>query len=919
MRVSHAIWAVLLGSRTVASSASADQTPKDVVRGAYIVELDSDADGPDSLYQALASDDRIAVDHLRDLRSSIFNAASFQVRDAATDDGHDAERFMEKVRAKRNVRNVWPVRTVYINKEVSKPSQIYSPVSRRHESRDVGEISNTTTFAPHIQTQIDKLRAEGYTGNGVRVAVVDSGVDYTHPALGGCFGPGCLVEGGYDFSGDDLNPETGIPASPDDDPYDYCMGHGTHVAGIVAAQAKDNELGFSGGAPGVKLLAYRVWGCGGGSTNELMIAGFNRAFEDGADIITCSNGYQSGWAQEAISVAVARIVEAGVPVLVSEGNDGNSGLFNALTPAVGAGVGGTGAVQNQVQPIFETAASFTVGDASTNATESQEFGFVAGEPLFTEDNLSLALHNLGTDACDPLPDDTPDLSGKLILLEVPDSRVTRCYPIDQATNILAKGGRYVLYYARDNTTVDEQFLYVDGIRGVGTVPPYRGSAWNDLLAQGTKITVSLPNLNTTSAVNMTTSSSFYYEEVESNVNGGRISDFTSWGPSWELSLSPQWLAPGGQIPGLYPVVMGAYKIMSGTSMAAPHVASIYALIKEARGSSDPKTIRSLLSSTAKPQAPLGSANNTGGLVASVAQQGAGLVQAYDAAHSTIILDIDGIALNDTDNFVGTHTFSIKNTGASDVTFDVGHAKAVTMYTFQEGSNGALLASNREADAWAELAFSTDKVVVPAGGSSNVTVTVTPPEGLNDTLVPIYSGYVTLKSDDQSLVLPYLGMVGSLVSTPVLDARNVYLANYNTPAESNKTYTIPRPDPSAFINTNRGDQATTPNVAIHPTVGTAQLRIDILGLTSGGNSTGLPTTPFFDRFESIGTLPGYPVPYTSNENRAAFFKGLMADGTVLPEGTYQLAISGLRVFGNASSADDWDTVQTVPFNLKYSVQ
>jgi hypothetical protein len=92
------------------------------------------------------------------------------------------------------------------------------------------------------------------------------------------------------------------------------------------------------------------------------------------------------------------------------------------------------------------------------------------------------------------------------------------------------------------STVDEQFLYVDGIRGVGTVPPYRGEAWNALLAQGTKITVSLPNLNNISAVNQTTSSTFYYEEVESNEKGGRISDFTTWGPSWELSLSPQYLA-----------------------------------------------------------------------------------------------------------------------------------------------------------------------------------------------------------------------------------------------------------------------------------------------------------------------------------------------------------------------------------------
>ncbi|KAI7782653.1 hypothetical protein LA080_012989 [Diaporthe eres] len=141
-------------------------------------------------------------------------------------------------------------------------------------------------------------------------------------------------------------------------------------------------------------------------------------------------------------------------------------------------------------------------------------------------------------------------------------------------------------------------------------------------------------------------------------------------------------------------------------------------------------------------------------------------------------------------------------------------------------------------------------------------------------------------------------------------------------ETNRTYTIAKPDPEGFINTDRGDQSTVPNVAIQPTVGTAQLRIDILALSSAGNSTGLATTPFFDRFESVesvGTLPGYPVPYAPNENRAALFKGRTADGKVLPEGAYQLAVSGLRVFGNASSAEDWDTVKRVPFNVRYNAE
>ncbi|KAF6804357.1 peptidase [Colletotrichum musicola] len=72
-------------------------------------------------------------------------------------------------------------------------------------------------------TQVDRLRAEGYTGKGIRIGIVDSGVDYTHPALGGCFGDGCLVAYGRDLTGDDYFPPES--PSPDADPYDGCVGH----------------------------------------------------------------------------------------------------------------------------------------------------------------------------------------------------------------------------------------------------------------------------------------------------------------------------------------------------------------------------------------------------------------------------------------------------------------------------------------------------------------------------------------------------------------------------------------------------------------------------------------------------------------------------------------------------------------------
>ncbi|RKP07940.1 peptidase S8/S53 domain-containing protein, partial [Thamnocephalis sphaerospora] len=103
-------------------------------------------------------------------------------------------------------------------------------------------------------------------GAGVKVGIIDTGVDYHHPALGGCFGHGCKVAYGWDFVGDAYN-GTNQPI-PDPDPLDQCNGHGTHVAGIIAARS----LELNGTAPGVTLGAYRVFGCTGTVAVRVLIS-----------------------------------------------------------------------------------------------------------------------------------------------------------------------------------------------------------------------------------------------------------------------------------------------------------------------------------------------------------------------------------------------------------------------------------------------------------------------------------------------------------------------------------------------------------------------------------------------------------------------------------------------------------------------
>ena len=149
------------------------------------------------------------------------------------------------------------------------------------------------------------------TGQGVRVAVIDTGIDYTHPDLGGCFGPGCKVMGGYDLYNND--------ADPLDD-----NGHGTHCAGIAAANGT-----LKGVAPGASLYAYKVLNAYGSGAISAIIAGIERAADpdqdpgtaDAVDIISMSLGLP-GAPDDPWPLAVDAAVEQGIVVAVSAGNSG---------------------------------------------------------------------------------------------------------------------------------------------------------------------------------------------------------------------------------------------------------------------------------------------------------------------------------------------------------------------------------------------------------------------------------------------------------------------------------------------------------------------------------------------------------------------------------------------------------------------
>ncbi|KAJ2690504.1 hypothetical protein GGH99_002619, partial [Coemansia sp. RSA 1285] len=243
-------------------------------------------------------------------------------------------------------------------------------------SQSSGSNTNYPYSYPHKPTGVEKAVNElGLTGKGIKIGIVDTGVDYMHPELGRCWKTkGCMWQYGSDLVGDDYNPAVGNEETkPGPYPLD-CVGHGTHVAGIIAGQGPIAR----GVAPDATLGMYRIFGCdsasGAGSTSDVMILkGLEMAVKDKLDIINLSLGGGS-WPDEPVSVAAANIVKNGTVVVAASGNDGQGGLFTAGSPAVGNGVINVGSVQNWNYTVANLSVRNSKSSKSVRTTLSTSLG-----------------------------------------------------------------------------------------------------------------------------------------------------------------------------------------------------------------------------------------------------------------------------------------------------------------------------------------------------------------------------------------------------------------------------------------------------------------------------------------------------------------------------------------------------------------
>ncbi|MFJ7970194.1 S8 family serine peptidase [Psychrobacillus sp. NPDC096389] len=495
---------------------------------------------------------------------------------------------------------------------------------------------------------IERLWNEGIEGQGIKVAVLDTGIDADHPEFAG------IYKGGKNFipnsstytktrSENDAS-ETSPVERPAGTPEfnergsAFYTSHGTHVAGTIAAIGA-NEYGIKGIAPKVDLYAYRVLGAYGSGSSSGIVKAIDTAVIEKMDIINLSLGGGANTETDAGSFAINNAMMAGTIGVIATGNDGpNRGTMGTPgTARLGIAVGNT----TNPETMYNGQVNVTVGDYDLTK-QLQLMGTTFGKDLGTQ------------------------LQGQYDLVAVPGNGEAKDYQgidVNGKVALISRGSiAFVdkIDYARENGAVA---TIIHNFAGGTNAPNASGTFLGDSFAfiptfdmsqtdgeairaalNGGTGKVSFGNFNSTATV------------------GDEVNDSSSRGPSTpNFDIKPDVSAPGTNIMSTIPMYKAdfpeavydeAYDRKTGTSMATPHIAGIAALVKQANPDWNAFDIKVALSNTAKVL------NKT---KYDVFAQGAGRVDAYAAAHPSVLAyAIDEAVLDGTgakvENLKGTVTF-----------------------------------------------------------------------------------------------------------------------------------------------------------------------------------------------------------------------------------------------------------------------
>ena len=406
------------------------------------------------------------------------------------------------------------------------------------------EISTlVNNSGPHIGTTV--AHNYGLDGSGIIVSVIDTGVDFTHPDLLGLGLEGKVI-GGYDFIDNDETPEDS-------------NGHGTQVAGIIASNGE-----LKGIAPNSKILAYRVSEDGESVSSNLIIKAIEKSIEDNANIINISLGINQ--TNTKLDQVVTKAVQNNIFVVTAAGNFGPESSTIG-SPAINPDVITTGATFNDVSSSLVS--TFKIKEQQFNI-----FPMVGTQPLEEPITAQIIFGKYGR-AQDISAIDVED---SILLVErgsdIEDEIV---FFSDKERNASDSGAKAIVVYNSEPGIffgeLIHEFVDEDYNPTIPTLSMSRedGLIIKQMLQSHTKGTLDV----------------FYHPDF--------VAFFSSRGPVSPFYMKPDIVAPGAFINTTNPG--GNYKIVSGTSFAAPHVAGTAALVLQKNPQLTPEELKSILMTT----------------------------------------------------------------------------------------------------------------------------------------------------------------------------------------------------------------------------------------------------------------------------------------------------------------------------------
>ena len=636
-------------------------------------------------------------------------------------------------------------------------------------------------------------------GEGKVIAVIDTGVDMTHPAFTGAMPDNVALSEdqvqalvphlgagksgqymsekfpfAYDYADDDVD------AAPREGGSGF---HGTHVAGIAAGNA-DKIVGT---APDAQIIVGKVTRS---EDDALLDSALLAALDDMVvlrpDVINLSLGWTAGMDNEADSVydtVYKKLQEEGITVNAAAGNAFSTGYGNNSgkglpyasdpdtsvmdEPATYPSVVAVGSVENALIRNAFTAAGMDIGYQRSRGMNGEKVAYFSDLPAGTYEYVDAGFASEEDVAT--LKEKFPNgLSGKIALVSrgkmTYQKKVENLYDLHPAGVLVYNNVSVGSLIIMNLTTQDVPAAFISQADGQAMLA---ASDHHLTIAEGQV----LPQSTT-------------YE----------ASEFSSWGVSPDLRLKPEIAAPGGNVFSAIP--NGAYEQTSGTSMATPQMAGISAIVLQ-RVQSDPlfasmsardkaDVVQNLIMGTAR---PLTDAAQTSGALYSPRKQGAGLVDALAATTSSVYPTVAGAAEPSRpkadlgDGTTGWHfDVTLHNLGAAPATYELSSqalSEIVEGGFFTEHSSdwrgrGVEVTYSGAASASAEGAT----VTVPALGEATVGVDVMPGSEFasyvadntpNGTFLDGFVRFASKTDGQPDLAVPYLGFYGDWGKAPIFDA------------------------------------------------------------------------------------------------------------------------------------------------------